>query len=231
MPTGRKIVQEVLQKAGVIVKNESPSSDEINDGISTINDMLESWFNESLLVYTQAKETFPLVGGVNEYTIGVGADFDTARPTNITYAETRLSGQTFDTPLSILSDTNYQTFSQDLLSQGLPEYLNYDGGNPIGKISIWPTPSTSYSLTIISEKPLLNLDLDTTYTLPPGWKRAIVYNGAIEVAPEYGQEPPAATVRIAAQSLGSIKLVNAKRQNMDSAPLTGGTGYNVLRGW
>lgn len=231
MTTGREIVTKMMQKAGIVTKNETPAADEINDALDALNAMVSSWSNDSLLVYTRTWEEFPLVGNVSQYTIGAGQTFDTERPNQILQANVKLSGQTYDTPLSILNDVNFNIYANDATTQGLPEYLNYDGNNPSGIIRLWPVPSTGYTLFILSEKPLTAFTLDGNVDLPPGWERALIYNGAVEIAPEYGQDPSQTTFSIARESLAAIKLASAKMRNMDASPMSGGSPYQVLRGW
>lgn len=230
MPTGRDLATKVLLKAGVVSRNETPSAEEINDTLDAINDMLESWSNDSLVLYTRSWETFPLLSGVSQYTIGPGKDFDTSRPMNILAANLRFSGQTFGYDMAILNDIRFNNYVTDVVTQGVPEYLNYDGNNPVGVIRLWPIPSIPYDLFMLSEKVLTKITLDDEVNLPPGWNRAIIHNGAVEIAADYGQEAAPSVQRIALQSLGQIKSNMAKRQNMDAYPMSSGT-FDVYRGW
>ena len=230
MPTGRQIATKVLRKAGVVSRYETPSAEEITDALSAINDMLQSWSNDSLVLFKRAWETFTLQANVSQYTIGSGQDFDTVRPMNVLAANLKFSGQTFGYDLTILNDIKFNQYVTDVTTVGTPSYLNYDGNNPNGIIRLWPKPSVVYDLFLLSEKPLSELQLDVDVALPPGWNRAIIYNGAVEIAPEYGQDVPASTQRIAINALGNLKSNMASRQPMDAYHKDFGY-FDIYRGW
>lgn len=212
MTTGLGLVTSIMRKIGAITKNETPSSDEANDGIEIINDILSSWSNDSAKVYTNVLENFTLTPGDGEYTIGTGANFNTARPIKILKAYTR-SG-TIDTPLKIISDENFARIT--VKSQvGPADCLNYNPSFPSGTIKIWPVPSTADTLYLLSEKELTSITLAGTVSFPPGWKRALIYNGAIDFASEYGQPVTAEIAEIAAESKAAIMRGVMKTHSLD----------------
>lgn len=198
------IITGAARLVGVGYKSEVLAADEANDGLLTLNDMLDSWSNDNLLTTSLTLESFSLTGA-SSYTIGTGGNFNTSRPINIVTAVVRLAS--VDYPLTIITPEQYQTeIAEKSITSSIPEYLTYDNGYPLGIITMYATPSSGSTLRMLSNKPLANLSaLTTTVDLPPGWKRALRYNLALEMAPEYGQEPSASVVAIAASSLGAIK--------------------------
>lgn len=228
MTTARGIVTKALQKVGAIVKNETPSADEANDGLDALNALLSSWSNESMLVYKRTWENFPLVAGDVDYTIGVGQNFNTVRPTYIVEAHVRQD--VTDYPLAIISDEIYNGSISDKSSQGIPKFLNYDNGYSTGTIRLYPVPDTSYTLYILTEKPLTSFALDDEVTLPPGWERALIYNLAVELFPEYGQQVDQAVYEIAKDSKRSIQSAVLKTRSMDVQPAAIGNRNNIYTG-
>jgi hypothetical protein len=228
MTTARQIIQRALQKNGVLTKGESPDGDEASDGLSSLNDMIASWSNDSLLIYARLSESFPLVSGQASYTIGTGGNFNTARPLQILTAFTRIGD--IDYNISIIPEEAFDGIAQKNISSSIPDVLFYSAGFPLGTITIYPVPATGV-LHIRSEKQLSSLPtLDTDIELPPGWKRALIFNLALELASEYGQQVDQATYQIAMSALNKIKTAVARNKKMDMYPYNG-SNNNVYSGW
>lgn len=226
--TARQIVKKALQKAGVVTKNEDPSADEISDGVDSLNYMVESWANESLLVYARSWETFNLSSGIATYTIGSGGDFDTTRPNQIVASYVREGS--VDYTLDKVSDVEYNnTISQKTIS-GTPSIINYDNSYPLGNVRLFPIP-TGGSLFLLTEKPFIEYGLDTEVALPNGWSRALIYNLAIEVASEYGAQVDQIVYKIAMESKAAIMSSVARNRGMETPDLYSGGGFNIYRGF
>jgi hypothetical protein len=223
MATARTIIKKSLQKIGVLVKQEDPTADEANDALDALNNLLSSWSNDDLSIYARTWESFTLTGNDGEYTIGTGGDFNTVRPIQIVDGYTRLTVD--DQPLRIVSDEIYAMIANKSV-QGRPEVLNYDNANPLAKIRLWPVPDQAYTMGIQSEKQLSQFTLDDTIVLPPGWERALVYNLAVEQAPEYGQEVTQGVYKIAVESKGLIMRSINKVRGMKRNPAMSG-GFDV----
>lgn len=228
MTTARIMVKKALQKAGIMTKTETPSSDEINDGLDTLNGMLSSWSNESLLIYARLRESFTLSAGVASYTIGSGGDFDTVRPISISSVFIR-SGST-DYTVESFSGVEYDTSIVDKDAEGIPIRYTYDNNVPLGTISFYPVPNQADTVFIRSEKILTQFALDDTVTLPAGWEHAIIHNLAEILAPEYGQTVNPVISREAATSKAGLKKAVTRNRDMDTLPLVGGGGFNILNG-
>lgn len=227
--TARKLIKRALQVAGILTKNEQPSADEVNDALSVLNGMISSWSNDSLLVFYRESEQFQLVTGKVSYTIGSGGDFNTARPNQIVSCYIRSQDAT-DYPLKPMSDRVYDGSVMRKSVQSIPEFFQYDAANPVGMLTIWPSPVEAYPIFIRSEKVLESFVLDDVVDLPPGWVQAIVYNLAFMLAPEYGQQADQTVFKIAGDSLGSIKDATAKNRTMDTPPLTRMGGFDIYSG-
>lgn len=226
--TARTIITKALQKNGALVKSETPDADEASDGLSALNALLGSWSNDSLNIYARTWETFTLVSGTASYTIGSGGVFNTVRPMAIIDAYAR-SG-TVDYPMSVIDDDAYNSipFKTGL---GIPEFVNYDNACPLGTIRIYFVPSAAYSLFLLTEKALTEFStLDTNLSMPPGTERALIYNLAIDLAPEYLQQITPQLQKIADTSLGAIRTATAKVRGMDAYPRNLAV-RNIFTGW
>lgn len=214
MTTAREIIKKALQKNGVLIKSEQPSADEAQDGLDALNAMITSWSNDSAVIYARTWETFPLTGTQSEYTIGTGGNFNTDRPIHIMSAYIR--DVISDFTLDIVDDETYNSITTKS-AQGMPYVLNCDNGFPLAKIRLYPVPSMNYSLFVLSEKEITAFaTLDTVYQLPPGWERALIYNLAIELAPDYAAQVDQLTFNIAKSSLGLIRTATIRARGMDT---------------
>lgn len=228
MTTARTIIKRALQKNGVLTKGESPSADEASDGLSALNDLIGSWSNDSLLIYARLSESFPLVSGQASYTIGSGGNFNTTRPLQILTAFTRIGS--IDYHMDIVNGIEYDKITQKNISSSIPDVLFYDGNNPLGTITIYPVPTTG-DLYIRSEKQLSEFTtLDTDIDFPPGWERALIFNLAIELASEYGQQVDQATYEIAMNALAKIKTAVARNKQVNMYSF-GDRNNNIYTGW
>lgn len=228
MTTALDIITQSMRKCGILSVNEAPSSEEANDALDALNEMLASWSNDSLMCYARVWESFPLVGGTASYSIGAAQTFNTVRPINI--AGSYIRNVTTDTPVKVVTDEIYTMQIAQKDTQGIPELLNLDNAFPYGTIRLFPVPSAAYTLFILSEKQLSSFTLNQTVALPPGWKRALIYNLPDEIAGDYEQEVPASVQRIALQSKRAIQNAVMKSRTFDAFPQQANQG-NVLTGW
>src|SRR5438477_10734207 len=81
--TGLDLLMRAMRTLGKLESGEVPSSDEAADGLVSLNDLLDSWNAERLMVFTITIAEFPLVPGQQVYTYGTGGNFNAARPARI----------------------------------------------------------------------------------------------------------------------------------------------------
>lgn len=224
--TARDIIKGSLRLIGAIASGENPSASELSDGLDTLNEMLDSWSNESLLIHAKIRETFPLVGGKQSYSMGPSGDFDTSRPQRIENALLQDSSASpqYETPIKILVQDQWAAIPIKDISTSIPTELYVEDTYPLAALNFWPIPSEAKNVVLYSWKPLTNFaTADTTITLPPGYLKALRYNLALELSPEFGREPSALIVNSAVESKANIKRMNIKPMflKIDSGLLRG----------
>ncbi len=225
--TARKMITRALRKAKILARGEPLSSGAANDGLEELNGMLGEWSNDGLMLFSRGRDVFTLSGGVASYNIGTGSTINTERPMVIVDAFIREAEN--DYPLSIISEETYNSIPNKA-STGLPNSLSYDGNYPIGRISLYPAPSTGYHLHMLSEKQLSQIaTLDTELDLPPGWDNAIVYNLAVRQAPDYGQQADPLLIKMSIDAKAKVARTVSRSRSIDwSTPADSGnvfTGY------
>jgi len=233
--TGRDLVAASLRLIGVLASGETAEAQEATDGLSTLNRMLDSWSNESLLIYTKPREVFSLVAGTSSYTIGSGGTFNTSRPQKIENAELRLTDTSpvIEKPIAIVTKDEFATIVSKTTTSTIPMWLYAEGTYPLETINLWPVPSTAYQIALYSWKPLSQVSsLDTSLSLPPGYEEALVYNLAMRLCPEYGKTLSAEAAQIALESKAAIQVLNSKPQylRVDSALQSRPTRFNIYTG-
>lgn len=222
------IITSAAKKIGVVFKSEALDADEANDGLISLNDMLDTWSNDDLATVSDTLESFPLTTAAS-YTIGVGGNFNTVRPINISSVVVRVGN--IDYTLDPITLDQYQEdIALKSIQSPIPKFYNYDNGYPLGTFRIYYVPNGG-TLYLQSSKPLSNISaLTTIIDLPPGWKRALIYNLAIELAPEYGAEVSAIVQQNAKTSLGAIKRSTAINNAMPLMTDDVRQG-NIYSGW
>ena len=233
--TAHDIIRGAMRLIGAVDPGEPLTAAEADDGLEALNEMLESWSNERLAVPQILQENFALVSGTASYTIGSGATFNTTRPLDILSAFIRDDG--YDYPLRILDREEYDAITYKAASFQ-PEALYYQPSVANGIIYLHGVPAKTYSVTnglyINSMKQLQRFAaLTTDIVLPPGYKRAIKYNLAPELAPEYNRKVPDAVLAIARESKAAIKRLNSRTPKLSLAHAgfaSGDSGFNINTG-
>ena len=228
MATAQTIINGALRSLQVLSSGQSPTANETADALEALNQMLESWSLESLYVYHWPQESFAL-NGSQSYTIGSGGDFNTTRPTTIRNAFIR-SGTT-DYPLHIIQDRGgYDRITEKAITS-IPEMLYYEADYPLGKIHLYPVGDATNTLFITTQlQPLKSFASETdTVDLPPGYERALKFNLAVDIAPEFEASITTEIASGAMKSMAAIKRMNSKAPVMRydrSIPGNGGR-YNI----
>lgn len=232
MTTALDLISDPLADIGAIDPLESLTAAEASHGLRMLNEMLESWENESLLIYQILQENFTLVSGTQSYTIGSGATFNTARPLKIESAFVR--SNSIDYPVRVLSREEYDAIAAKTV-QFMPEGLYYEPSVANGRIYLYGVPDAAYVLYINSYKQLQSFSaLTDVVVLPPGYVRAIKKNVSLDLAPAYNKTPSALLVSIARESKAAIKRLNSRTPTLSVAHTAfqseGASGFNINTG-
>ena len=113
---------------------------ELQDGLESLNRMIDSWSLDSLMLYEVVREQFALTSGENPYTIGYGATWDTSRPLKIIDAYLVLNNGSIPVsyPMMVMNYDDYNAVRLKTLSTNFPAYLYYQPSFPIAEVFIYP---------------------------------------------------------------------------------------------
>jgi len=207
MATATTIINGAMRKLALISSGESASASELTDALECLNDLLSAWSVEQIILPYTIAEAFSLVVGKGSYTIGSGADFDTTRPLEIISAFIR-DANNIDYLLDIQNYALYNALAHKSNSNR-PSILYYKPVYPTGTIYFDYLPIAVESLYIESIKYLTSFaDLSSDVSIAPELKTALVYNLAIEIAPEFGAKTSDIVNTRAFKTLSVIKSLS-----------------------
>ena len=232
MPTANDLVTRAFRLIGVVDAVGSPSAEDAQAGLDTLNNWMDSLGTDRLSIFHLVRTVHTLSGSTASYTIGVGGTINIARPMWVQNASLILdSGAATPTevPIQVFSDDEWAGVAQKTLSGSQPTGIWFDHAwtAGLGTVHIYPVPSGGTKQLVLYVPTALAEFADltaTTYTFPPGYERAIRFNLAVELAAEYPGSIVTPTVeRIATTSLGSVKRANWREMSVPIDPaLTGG---------
>lgn len=226
--TALQLITSAMRLLGAVASGESPTTDEQNDALLVLNDLLDSSNNKGLTVFANSNSSFNLVGGQQTYTIGpAAANFTADRPVSIEYAY--VTYNTLDFPLKLLNQQQWSAITLKTFQSPIPNSLYYVGEYPLGKINIWPIPSANMPITLsinMQFAPLASVSSNIAY--PPGYAKWLRYQLACELASEFKLSVPDEVKRVAMDELGDIQAANRQQpvSTFDTA-LTGGQSIGI----
>lgn len=225
MGTVAELIRGAFRVLGTLASEETPSAAEETDGLTSLNDMLDSWAGERLVLFATLRSTHTLTSGLNPHTIGSSGTFNTTRPVRVDRASIiTASAPGAESPLDILSDGEWQAV-QSKTTTGRPSGLWVETAYPLAKLWLNPVPSAADTLVLYTWQQLGRFAAtSTTFDLPPGYARAIRFNLAKELAPEYGVSLSAEAVAIADEAKAALKRLNHKPSYLVCDPAVLGRG-------
>lgn len=209
MATIQSKVDRVLRLIGVVAQGETSPADDSTNLLEAMNAMLDGWRNDKLMVYALKDISITLINGTATYTIGAtGGTVDTA-PVKVESAYVRDSG--VDYYLRQITDAEYQAKSEKSITTDIPAEFLFTHTHPNSTVTLYPVPTVANTLVIRVWTPFTAVALADTYSLPPGYEDAIIYNLCMRIYPEY----PALAINpdikeLARTTLASLKKLNSK---------------------
>ena len=224
--TSNDIIRAAMRLIQVSAVDTDLTAQELQDGLESLNRMLDSWSADELTLYQVIREEFVLDVGLNPYTMGYGGDFNTSRPMKIVDAYLTLNNGSIPVsyPMQVLGYDDYNAIRLKTLRTNFPNYLYYQPSFPLAEVYIYPVfapndPATQgpATITLTSWKPFDIITDPTAYlSFPPGYWEAIVFNLAVRIAEEYQFDMRATTVQIAANALKRIKRLNQRTATLQT---------------
>lgn len=241
MSSPRDLITDALRLLERIGATETPDANDVELCRLALNDWLDAQNASRLLLFAEERNTYGLVNGQAAYTIGVGGNFNQARPVDIDRIGLIYDPSATD-PVEVdlgspLSQRDYANIPVKSLDSNYPVAWYYDHGFAagLGTITFYPVPSSSTpDVAIYTRKQLAEIasgDMSTTLYLPQGYRRMLKYNLAVEVAAAFGVPVTPEVARIAVESKSNVMVANASMDELSfPSVFTGRRPFNVLTG-
>ena len=231
MATVRDVITSALAELGVIAAGETPSDADAQIGLSGLNDLVDQWAAERLAIYTITRTTWSIISGTQTYSVGAGEAVNIARPVfvdHVNFVDTSPS-KPIEYQMTPLTDDAWSHVPIKTITAPFPTNWYYNPTFPFGALTLWPVPTAStlqgvlYAPQAVSEF----ASLDTAVSLPPGYRRMLIKNLALDLASAFERQPQATLAADARESKSVVKRANIRLMDMqiEAAALVQGRRY------
>jgi hypothetical protein len=217
------VISSALRLIGVLASGETPDAAVANDSLSVMQDMIDSWNAERLMVYYIPRLVFTLNVNQGTYLYGsadptnpIVPDFNSPRPAKIDRMGIIWLGnalQPLELPLEYLTVSQWQQVPVKNIPSTLPQWVWDDQGFPFRGLNFWPVPTVADQITIYPWTGLTTpATLTTQLAFPPGYQKAMRFNLAVDLAAEFPVVPGSVlgpVQQIAIESKAIVKSINA----------------------
>lgn len=222
MATVLDVVADAMSDLGILAPGEVPATDDVTSGMRALNRLVDQWAADRLMIYTQTRTTWNLTSNDETYTVGLGGDVNVARPVHInhvTYYDTADS-VLVEHELVQMTDAAYALQKVKAQTNNTPTICYYNPTYPLATLTLWPVPQSTTLVGVLyaPEAVAEFTDSSTVLVLPPGYRRMIVKNLALEIAPSYGQEAGASVQQAAAESMAVVMRANRHISDLSFPP-------------
>jgi hypothetical protein len=211
MATAADLINSALRLIGQLAESEVPSNATSQDSLVALNQMIDSWSTERLSVFSTQDQVETWPANTRSRTFGPTGDIVGTRPAyfdDSTYFLDPSTGVSYG--LKFINQQQYNGIAFKTVTSTYPQVIWVNMTFPNVEVYVYPVPTRTLEFHFVSVEPLIQpAILTTALAYPPGYLRALRYNLAMELAPEFGVEPSPQVQRIAMTSKRTLKRVNA----------------------
>ena len=202
-------INRALRLLGILAEGETPSAAMSQDALTAFDQMVDSWNTERLSVFCTQDQVFTWPASQISRTLGPTGDFVGLRPVLMDDATYFKAPNGVSYGIKFINQQQYDGIAVKNVTSTYPQVCWVNMGFPDITLTVYPMPTQELEWHFVSVQKLDQpAALDTVLHFPPGYMRAFAYNLAMEIAPEYGVEPPPQVQRIAMTSKRDLKRIN-----------------------
>ena len=210
MASAGEIINGSLRLIGALAEGEVPSAETSADALMAMNQMIDSWNTERLMIYNTIDQQFTWPSDQITQTLGPTGDFIGLRPVALddsTYYRDASTGVSYG--IKFINQQQYDGIAVKTVTSTYPQVMWINMEYPDIAMTIYPKPTRALEWHFVSVQELTQpATLATELAFPPGYLRAFRYNLAREIAAEFGIEPPRTVSQIANVSKRNLKSQN-----------------------
>lgn len=221
MATAQTLVDRALRLIGAIASGASPTAQESADALIALNAMIESWQGAKLQFYTLVDTAYTASAADYSYTVGPSGNFSlTPRPFSIENCFARVSD--VDYPIELVSADRWFAIQSKTDTSTIPLMAYYEATLATGTLLVYPVPSESVSIHIVTGVPTPVLAaLATTVATTQGGEDALAFNLAVRIAPEYPEHRDISDVKELARETKAAFMRQNQRSMIAYTELAG----------
>ena len=212
MTTALDQINGACKLLGVLAAGETLPAEDSQDALDFLNQMLDSWSTEDLLIYASTTQSLTWSANNATQTLGPTGDIVGLRPLSLGAATYYTDPTTNDSyNVTFISEEEYNSISLKTVTSTYPEYIQVDYSVPNVTMSVYPIPTKDLTWNFVSATVLPQpATLATVLVFPPGYMRAFKYNLAVELSPIFGITPSPYVDRTATGTKRVLKRNNRR---------------------
>lgn len=235
--TAGRLIYDAYRALGVLRPGQLTSPEGMDDALGVLNDVVDSWNTESLMIPSLRRDVYALTAGVSSYTIGPGGTLAGERPQKAVTAA--LVACDCGCGCGGGGCSNLKLVGPWQNCCNTPG-ISIDSAYPDANVRIEPAPTAGQALALQSWNTLtMFADLETTYGFAPGYALALRWCLAQNLAPLalIMQKIPQNLLQVieqrAIESKAAVKSFNSSPPPVADATgdgmfrCCGGSGYNI----
>lgn len=175
------IIKAALRKCGVLAEGETPSTETLTNGTQALNNIVVRFATLGMPLWKRTETTVTIVAGTSTYTIN----------NSLKNPQVILKDTTGGVQYELINKSRYDYNRLPSNTSGTPVHFTFNPNLENGTLTIWPTPdataASTKTLTVVYQKEFDGFVSATdTPDFPSYWTDALVYELAVNLAPEWG---------------------------------------------
>jgi hypothetical protein len=240
-----ELITDALGEIGVLGSGAAPDASQAAHALRRINDLLGQYAADPGLIYKVTATEWTIVASTQNYSVGVGSTVNVAPPALNAVQSIGFKDTTPDPDYEFCrekpySEEEWASITIKAQTATYPQRAYYNPTVSTATISLWPIPTASnlkgilYALEAVAQFAAVT----DTISLPDQYRRMLVKNLALELAPSYKMEPSQLLVAQARESRSIVRAANFRPENMIFPRETlisersggGASNYDIRRG-